>query len=118
MWVENGYTGNEACQHCKEMLTGTRFFCVECKQLLCEKCSGGGPHRACPLMKCTKYRLMVHEEDDYMHTTVQSMRRLALQESVRQTESTKAREGTSEVMRRGLAVLDEYSVECGRESYP
>jgi hypothetical protein len=53
-----------------------------------------------------------------MHMTVQSMRRLALQESVRQTESTEAREGTYEVMRRGLAVLDEYSVECGRESYP
>jgi hypothetical protein len=118
MRVENGYTGNEACQHCEEMLTGTRFFCVECQRLLCETCGGGGPHRACPLVKCTKCRLRVLEEDDYMHTTVQSMRRLALQGSVRETESTEARPGTLEVMRRGLAVLDEYSVELRTRVLP
>ena len=118
MRVENSYTGSEACQHRAEMLTGTRFFCVGCSQLLCGTCGGGGPHRACPLVRCTKCRLMVYQEDDYMHTAVQSMRRLALQESTRLTESTEAREGTYAVMRRGLAVLDEYGVELRTRTLP
>ena len=106
--VESSHSGSEACEHCEERLTWTRYFCADCKQRLCETCSGGGEHRACPLVRCTKCRVKELQEDDYLRTLEQGMQRLALAQDVQELEKSEARAGTYKIMRRGLAVLEEY----------